>query len=140
MYMYSAKNNAFYPLSLKENYEAAGSWPDDGKEVDEDVFSTFTNAPAGKTRVAGAEGLPAWGDIPPPTKEELVAVSVTKKTNLMAAATVAIDPLQDAVDLDMATDAEKAQLNNWKKYRVLLNRVDTSTAPDITWPVSPVET
>ncbi|MEQ5456473.1 tail fiber assembly protein, partial [Escherichia coli] len=26
----------------------------------------------------------------------------------------------------------------WKKYRVLLNRVDTSTAPDIEWPTNPV--
>ncbi|EHS4190191.1 tail fiber assembly protein, partial [Escherichia coli] len=26
-----------------------------------------------------------------------------------------------------------------KKYRVLLNRVDTSTAPDIEWPTSPAE-
>ncbi|EKS5109754.1 tail fiber assembly protein, partial [Escherichia coli] len=26
----------------------------------------------------------------------------------------------------------------WKKYRVLLNRVDTSTAPDIEWPAAPV--
>ncbi|EFD5132980.1 tail fiber assembly protein, partial [Escherichia coli] len=25
------------------------------------------------------------------------------------------------------------------KYRVLLNRVDTSTAPDIEWPTSPAE-
>ncbi len=25
----------------------------------------------------------------------------------------------------------------WKKYRVLLNRVDTSTAPDIEWPEEP---
>ncbi|EJZ1390201.1 tail fiber assembly protein, partial [Escherichia coli] len=25
----------------------------------------------------------------------------------------------------------------WKKYRVLLNRVDTSTAPHIEWPVIP---
>ncbi|EGD4670863.1 tail fiber assembly protein, partial [Escherichia coli] len=26
----------------------------------------------------------------------------------------------------------------WNKYRVLLNRVDTSTAPDIEWPANPV--
>ncbi|MBC0413248.1 tail fiber assembly protein, partial [Escherichia coli] len=26
-----------------------------------------------------------------------------------------------------------------KKYRVLLNRIDTSTAPDIEWPTSPAE-
>ncbi|HAM9446389.1 TPA: tail fiber assembly protein, partial [Escherichia coli] len=25
-----------------------------------------------------------------------------------------------------------------EKYRVLLNRVDTSTAPDIEWPTNPV--
>ncbi|WP_094158889.1 tail fiber assembly protein, partial [Escherichia coli] len=25
----------------------------------------------------------------------------------------------------------------WKKYRVLLNRVDTSTAQDIEWPARP---
>ncbi|WP_164717713.1 tail fiber assembly protein, partial [Escherichia coli] len=26
----------------------------------------------------------------------------------------------------------------WKKYRVLLNRVNTTTAPDIEWPTNPV--
>ncbi|EHX9387247.1 tail fiber assembly protein, partial [Escherichia coli] len=26
----------------------------------------------------------------------------------------------------------------WKKYRVLLNRVNTTTAPDIEWPAVPV--
>ncbi|EFC5427862.1 tail fiber assembly protein, partial [Escherichia coli] len=26
----------------------------------------------------------------------------------------------------------------WKKYRVLLNRVDTSLAPEIEWPQQPV--
>ncbi|HHL1887459.1 TPA: tail fiber assembly protein, partial [Klebsiella pneumoniae] len=39
--------------------------------------------------------------------------------------------------LEMATDDEKTRLAAWKKYRVLLNRVDTSTAPDIKWPEKP---
>ncbi|EGY0336316.1 tail fiber assembly protein, partial [Escherichia coli] len=26
----------------------------------------------------------------------------------------------------------------WKKYRVLLNRVNTSVVPDIEWPVAPI--
>ncbi|WP_332113521.1 tail fiber assembly protein, partial [Escherichia coli] len=26
----------------------------------------------------------------------------------------------------------------WNKFRLLLNRVDTSTAPDIEWPTNPV--
>ncbi len=46
-----------------------------------------------------------------------------------------IAPLQDAVDLVIATDEEKSQLAEWKKYRVLVNRVDTSN-PD--WPDVPV--
>lgn len=46
-------------------------------------------------------------------------------------------PLQDAVDLDMATETEKSALLAWKKYRVLLNRVDISNAPDIDWPEPP---
>ncbi|WP_338282951.1 tail fiber assembly protein, partial [Escherichia coli] len=28
-------------------------------------------------------------------------------------------------------------VTTWKKYRVLLNRVDTSLSPDIEWPSQP---
>ncbi|EIZ0225435.1 tail fiber assembly protein, partial [Escherichia coli] len=45
--------------------------------------------------------------------------------------------LQDAVDLELATEEEVTQLAAWKRYRVLLNRIDTSTAPEIKWPVTP---
>ncbi|WP_206400429.1 tail fiber assembly protein, partial [Escherichia coli] len=45
-----------------------------------------------------------------------------------------IATLQDAVDLDMATEEEKLSLTHWKKYRVLLNRVQPENAPDIEWP------
>lgn len=38
---------------------------------------------------------------------------------------------------NVATDDEKVQLDEWKKYRVLVNRVDTSTAPKIDWPKKP---
>jgi len=70
-------------------------------------------------------------------KESLIAQAENQKTSLLDLATQKIAPLQDAVDLDMATEDEKAQLLAWKKYRVLVNRVDTSTAPNITWPTSP---
>ncbi|EJS8597962.1 tail fiber assembly protein [Salmonella enterica] len=56
------------------------------------------------------------------------------KNRLLQIASEKIAPLQDAVDLDIATDDEKAQLDEWKKYRVLVNRVDTSN-PD--WPEKP---
>ncbi|EOW6673991.1 tail fiber assembly protein [Cronobacter dublinensis] len=45
-----------------------------------------------------------------------------------------ISLLQDAVDLDMASEKEAAKLIALKRYRVLLNRLDVATAPNIKWP------
>ncbi|EEC7186555.1 tail fiber assembly protein [Escherichia coli] len=45
--------------------------------------------------------------------------------------------LPSSVDLEIATEEENSLLEAWKKYRVLLNCVDTSTAPDIEWPEEP---
>ncbi|MEG1420568.1 tail fiber assembly protein [Citrobacter sp.] len=67
---------------------------------------------------------------------EVAAANATKAA-LIRSASEQIEPLQDAVDLDMATEDEKASFNEWRKYRVLLTRVDTSTAPRITWPSKP---
>ncbi|EEU9164249.1 tail fiber assembly protein [Escherichia coli] len=77
---------------------------------------------------------------PPPERSHnaLVAEAELQKSALLTVANNAIAPLQDAVDLEMATDDEQALLLAWKKYRVLLNRVDTSTAPDVEWPAVPV--
>ncbi|KGM61337.1 putative tail fiber assembly protein [Escherichia coli G3/10] len=57
--------------------------------------------------------------------------------NTVLTARLHIAPLQDAVDLEIATEEETSLLEAWKKYRVLLNRVDTSTAQDIEWPALP---
>ena len=65
-----------------------------------------------------------------------VAAAEQKKGFLLAEANIAITPLQDAFELDMATDAEKSLLLAWKKYRVLLMRVDTAKP---VWPTPPVE-
>lgn len=64
-------------------------------------------------------------------------VAEQKKSELMAVAERAIAPLQDAVDLDIATTEEKESLLAWKKYRVLLNRVNVREAPDLFWPETP---
>ncbi|EES2368368.1 tail fiber assembly protein [Escherichia coli] len=39
--------------------------------------------------------------------------------------------------MEIATEEETSLLEVWKKYRVLLNRVDTSVAPDIEWLIQP---
>lgn len=74
---------------------------------------------------------------PPIAKDQLITQAEQKKQLLLNEANESIAPLQYAVDLGMATDEEMTRLEEWKKYSVLLNRIDTSTAPDIEWPVKP---
>ncbi|WP_167351115.1 tail fiber assembly protein, partial [Buttiauxella gaviniae] len=57
-----------------------------------------------------------------------------KRAMLKAVADTEITWRQDAVDADIASDVEKADLAAWKKYRVMLMRVDTSK-PE--WPEKP---
>ncbi|EBP3773671.1 tail fiber assembly protein [Salmonella enterica] len=67
------------------------------------------------------------------TAAQLREAEETKK-RLLQTASEKIAPLQDAVDLDIATDDEKAHLDEWKKYRVQVNRVDTLKP---VWPQKP---
>ncbi|MER1978029.1 tail fiber assembly protein [Pseudocitrobacter faecalis] len=69
--------------------------------------------------------------------EGLINEAASVKSLLMTEATNQILPLQDAVDVGIATDEEKEKLLEWKKYRVLLNRVDISLVPDFSWPEKP---
>lgn len=66
-----------------------------------------------------------------------IAQATATKSALIKSAAAKIEPLQDAVELDMATNEEKSRYDAWRKYRVLLTRVDTSLAPDIDWPEPP---
>lgn len=65
---------------------------------------------------------------------DVVAADLQKK-QMITQVSADISILQDAVNLNMATDDEKSRLTALQAYRVLLNRVDTSLAPGISWPV-----
>ncbi|MDI7502360.1 tail fiber assembly protein [Cronobacter dublinensis] len=81
----------------------------------------------------------AWEADATALKTHQQAEAAEKKGALMNKASNDISLLQDAVDLDMATEKEAAKLIALKRYRVLLNRLDVATAPDITWPEAPGE-
>ncbi|GJL37065.1 tail fiber protein [Enterobacter hormaechei] len=133
---FSPATSAFYAYAVKDLYDAAGTWPDDAVDISDALREQFSTAIPGKI-IGAVDGLPSWVDEPPPTHEEAVAAADNTKSALRATADSAISPLQDAIDLDIATDDESALLTAWKKYRVLLMRTDTATAPDITWPDVP---
>lgn len=79
-----------------------------------------------------------WVPVPPPTQEQFVSDANAKKQQLAVGAEEAIKPLERAKLLGIATESELAQLHEWMRYSVELMRVDTSTAPDINWPTSPI--
>ncbi|MDN3813709.1 tail fiber assembly protein [Morganella morganii] len=66
-----------------------------------------------------------------------VAVAESQKQSLLAEAEQAIAMLERKIRLGMATDEDKVKLNEWEIYSVKMSNVDTSTAPDIAWPVKP---
>lgn len=94
-----------------------------------------------------------YGDIAEPDQKSLKNAVRMKSSGLSALASSMItklqgdvNTLQDSVALGMATDAEvtqlpttQAQLDLWRKYRVLLSRVETQpTFPRaIDWPPQP---
>lgn len=138
MYKYSPSENSFYPDDLLDVYEEAGSLPDDLFDAPEELFRTYTaEPPPGKFRAAGPDGLPMWADIPPPTPEQLKEQAEQLRNSLKGQVDAEIAWRQDAVDAGIATEQEARELMAWKKYRVLLMRIDTSKAPDINWPEKP---
>ena len=60
-----------------------------------------------------------------------------KKNQFIADATAQISYLQDAVESEIASEQETQLLAKWKKYRVLVNRIDIEQAPNIDWPSQP---
>ncbi|CAI1613076.1 tail fiber assembly protein [Serratia entomophila] len=137
-YGYSAKTNTFYVLEDQEAYETNNNWPDDVKPVSVEYWEKYREqSPAGKIRGADTDGLPCWIDAPPLSQQEQVNEASRKKSLLIVQASNAIAPLQDAVELGMATEKEKTQLVAWKTCRVLANRIRPEEAPNIDWPPAP---
>lgn len=130
---YSKTSNGFYSSDINE-----GDIPEDAVEITDELWQELlTGQGAGMVISSDSSGNPVLTAPPAPSQDELVSMANNTKAGLIAAATVAIGPLQDADDLGIATDEETSELKAWKTYRVMLNRVDTKTAPDISWPVQP---
>lgn len=138
-YLYDAETNAFYPLVKKPDYEAVGMWPEKGNEVDEDLFVLFQSPPLGKIRVSGADGMPAWADIPPLTNEEIIAKAIAIKSFKITEANNFINERQwpGKAVLGRLNEDEKRQYGLWLDYLDELEAVNASAEADIIWPSQP---
>lgn len=145
------------PLAVKSGYVVCRNskltgWEYQADHRGETVWNTKTGQPlqitvpgdypANTTLYEPATPYDKWNgerwvtDVAAQKAAEIAQANATKAA-LITNASEEIAPLQDAVDLDMATGDEKARFDAWRKYRVLLTRVDTSSAPAIIWPEEP---
>lgn len=77
-------------------------------------------------------------DLEAKTASQLLLANAERDSRLAEAA-IRIAPLQYAVDLDEASEKDLADLNSWKKYSVLVNRVNAQPGfpSEISWPKRP---
>lgn len=133
---------SFSELTSKVMYDSGGVI----RAITHDISSLY---PEGKS-VAEVEELPEsvsidgqWifqdGQVLPKTltDAERQLVESKKKTEYLQLADWHINTLSDAVEFGMATETEATLLIEWRKYRVLINRIDTTDPDSIVWPPQP---
>lgn len=109
----------------------------------DNLFSNYQVVEIG----SGVSAGPGWtydGEIfspPPKTPEEIVFAAEAEKQSLIEQANSYINSQQwpGKAVLSRLTDSEKVQYNAWLDYLDALEAVDTTSAPDISWPTHPTE-
>lgn len=128
-YFYSPYTRGFYQSAIHKEI------PTDAIKIDMDEYHRLVSGTErGQEVTPGTDGIPVLSE---PVVDHLERTKLRKLT-LKATADSEIAWRQDAVDSQISTAKEIASLAEWKKYRVLLMRIDTSKAPDIEWPTPPV--
>lgn len=138
--VYSALNNSFFAKNDVEKYEEAGWKIADVVDVTYDAYLEFIEDRTlqGKVRIAGDDGLPAWGDIPPPTQDELVVAAEQVRQQLLAQADATMLDWRTELMLGEISDANREKLSAWLAYKNDVKSVDVTTAPEhVSWPVPP---
>ena len=137
---FSASTLWFYDFGAKEQYEEGVGWPVDAVEISDEEWKKYTQtAPENYRLGSDSSGKPAWVLIPPPTHEEQVAAADTDKQARIDQANEYMNSKQwpGKAAIGRLKAVELVQYNLWLDYLDALEAIDTSTAPDITWPEMP---
>jgi len=128
------------PLPLSDGWIEI--MPEDG-----DVRVLYGYPPEVWVEITNMDSMPQanWvhtdGGFAPPqpsvrTTAETLAENTAARNYYLGVAGVAINDLQDKIDLDIATPEEVLPLKQWKQYRVAVNRVDMMLISPV-WPTTP---
>lgn len=138
---YSDTLKGFIPDQWKED-GTFDPFPEDAILMTEDEIATYwTKTPPVGKMLGVEDGHLAWVDLPPLTKEELLAQAEEKKLQLLRDVNQTINDNQwpSKLALGRMKDAEKKQFGLWLDYLDLINAVDTSKPSDIEWPKAPAQ-
>lgn len=140
-YYYSASTNGFYPLSLKDDYEASkNGWPKDAIAVTDDEYNLLIDGRGkGKIIEADSKGKPVLLDPPPLSPQQLAEVINDKRNALIAEATQKTQNWQTQLMLGIITDDDKESLVLWMKYVQQLQLIDPWVSTDVSWPSKPMD-
>ncbi|EPJ5577297.1 tail fiber assembly protein [Citrobacter farmeri] len=123
----------FYSAITRGFYRTGDNLPKDAVEVSQERFEELiSRQEQGFIIAPDSTGYPVAIE----NTVDPIEAAAARKSQLRIMADDEISWRQDAVDADIATDEEKAALAEWRKYRVLLMRVDTAK-PE--WPTLPDE-
>lgn len=145
------------PLDAKDGFAVCRAASLDGWEYvadhrGETVYDTATGQPVyitlpgdyadGVTTIAPSTPYDKWNGSEWVTDENAqksgqVREAERQKSALLAEAQSTISLWQTELQLGIISDDDKTILIKWVKYIQALNAVDTSTVPDIGWPVKP---
>lgn len=111
--------------------------PNDSTEHGRDIYNRALNKEFGAIVIAKNEVGYYWdGDGFVEYEFDIEALQFEEmKNRLISEASQKISILSDAVDLGIATDEEKENINKWKQYRVLVNRMNKVNSSG--WPDKP---
>ena len=78
-----------------------------------------------------------WVESPEKAQQLLIDDANAKKNTLLSVANEKTNDLILDYNLGLLEDSQIEELKSWRLYIRSLEKVDTSTAPNISWPVSP---
>lgn len=126
-------NGAFYLDSIND------SIPDKAIEISQETYDMMFEGQANGQMIAtGEDGKPVLQDKPLPSHDVLVSLAEQNRQSLVDSAMQSVSVIQLKLQAGRTlTAAETKKLNSVLDYIDAVNEVDTSTAPDITWPEKP---
>ncbi|MEI9543039.1 tail fiber assembly protein [Citrobacter braakii] len=134
---------------MKYKYFEGLFYPEDGSYesipagaigVSEDEYRKAMGRAPGSTFSVDDSGIVTVIPAPEPTREQYIAQAETHKQFLLEESRQKITVWQTKLLMGRKlTDGESASLNAWIDYIDAVTAIDTSTAPDISWPTPPGE-